>query len=260
VRSVYGEEPVPGNETLVVSERVTAGPVVLVAQGVLNSSTYRKLRDTIIKAALDHPDGVIVDITALAVPAASALTVFTSVRWHLSEWSSAPLALVCGHPARQKELARNAITRYVPVFPTVESATAAPLSSVEFGTRRRTRAVLPAVNASVARSRQLVAEWLTAWSLSEFIPVAKMIVTVFMENVLAHTDYAPGLRVESNGFTVTVAVEDGSSVLASRREKPCGIGRVAGLAVVAAMSRRWGNSPTPGGKTVWAVIGPENCI
>ena len=33
-----------------------------------------------------------------------------------------------------------------------------------------------------------------------------------------------------------------------------------GLSVVAALSRQWGNVPTSTGKTVWALIGPENCI
>lgn len=33
---------------------------------------------------------------------------------------------------------------------------------------------------------------------------------------------------------------------------------VSGLAIVAALSRAWGSSPTSSGKTVWAIIGPEN--
>ena len=33
---------------------------------------------------------------------------------------------------------------------------------------------------------------------------------------------------------------------------------VSGLAIVSALSRAWGSTPTSSGKTVWAVIGPEN--
>ena len=33
---------------------------------------------------------------------------------------------------------------------------------------------------------------------------------------------------------------------------------VSGLAIVDALSRAWGSTPTSSGKTVWAVIGPEN--
>ncbi len=33
---------------------------------------------------------------------------------------------------------------------------------------------------------------------------------------------------------------------------------VSGLAIVDALSRAWGSTPTASGKTVWAIIGPEN--
>ena len=250
----------PGKDALVVSEWATIRARVLSVEGVLNSTTYRTLRDTIIKTALDEPDGVIIDVSALAVPAQSALAVFTSARWHVAQWSAVPLALVCGHRDGRAAIARNGITRYMPLFPTVQAAIDALSRSEALGVRMRARAALPALNASVGRSRHLVEDWLTDWSLSEFIPVAKMIVTVFVENVLAHTASAPAVRLESDGTTVTVAVEDGSTVLAGRHEEPSGTGPVAGLAIVAAMSRRWGNAPMPAGKTVWAVIGRENCI
>jgi hypothetical protein len=32
----------------------------------------------------------------------------------------------------------------------------------------------------------------------------------------------------------------------------------SGLHIVGALCRAWGNAPTSSGKTVWAVIGPEN--
>lgn len=98
--------------------------------------------------------------------------------------------------------------------------------------RRRARANLSATPDSVSQSRQLVEKWLTAWSQTDLISVTKVIVTSLVENVLKHTDSPPGLRLESKGDTVTVAVEDDS--------------------------RTWGTAPTPSGKTVWAVIGPEN--
>jgi hypothetical protein len=86
-----------------------------------------------------------------------------------------------------------------------------------------------------------------------------MVVSVLVENVLAHTDSAPTVRLETDGFAVTVAVEDASTVPAARREESkAGGDSVSGLAILAAVCRVWGNAPTPTGKTVWAVIGPEN--
>jgi anti-anti-sigma regulatory factor len=251
--------PTEWAKSLMVSEWPSAGSRILIAKGLLDSTTYRVLRDEVIKAALDDPPAVIVDVTELAVPADSAWAVFTSAYWHVSQWKDVPILLVCAHRAGREVIVRNGITRYVHVYPSIDDAMEALSKSDVRPPRRRARAELPAFTASAARSRQLVTEWLTAWAKPEFIPVAKMIVTVFVENVLAHTEGAPAVRAETDGCTVTVAVHDSSTMLAGRREESS-VDRVSGLAIVAAMSRKWGNSPTSTGKTVWAVLGPENCI
>jgi len=54
------------------------------ADGLLDTFTYQTLRDTVIKAALDEPSAVIVDVNRLSVPSATAWSVFTSARWHVS--------------------------------------------------------------------------------------------------------------------------------------------------------------------------------
>jgi hypothetical protein len=230
---------------------------VLTVEGVLDSTTYLTLRDHIIKAALDEPPAVIVDVTALEVPAASAWSVFTSARWHVSTWPDIPIVLVCAHDAGRTAITRSGVARYVLVYPTVEAAR----NGIHVGSRGRRRAhvQLPASLASLSESRRLVRELLTTWSQSALIPAATVIANAFVENVLKHTQCAPGLRLETDGKTVTVAVDDGSFAAAYRRERPGGgADAVSGLAIVAALSRAWGSSPTSSGKTVWAVIGPEN--
>jgi hypothetical protein len=125
--------------------------------------------------------------------------------------------------------------------------------------RQRRRAELPATGSSVARSRQLMAEWLTEWGYPELISVAKLVVTVFVENVLQHTQSEPVVRLEACRGGVTIAVADGSSTPAARRERSKrGGDEVSGLAIVASLCRSWGSAPTSTGKTVWAVIGSEN--
>jgi hypothetical protein len=45
----------------------------------------------------------------------------------------------------------------------------------------------------------------------------------------------------------------------ARHEDPhLGGDRVSGLAIVASVCRAWGSTPMSSGKTVWAVLGPEN--
>lgn len=241
---------------LTVAGDVRDEAVVLTIRGVLDSRSYRAVRDEVVKAALEEPRAVIVDVTELTVPAESAWSVFTSARWHVDRWPEVPISLVCGHHVGRAALARNGITRYVPVHADMDAALRAA-GSVGERRRRRARAELPADAGSLRESRDLVDRWLSAWTHDDMIAVAKVVVTALVENVLAHTDSAPAVRLESDGTKVTVAVEDASRAPAEFREHP-GDGPLTGLQIVAALCRAWGNAPTPAGKTVWAVIGPEN--
>jgi hypothetical protein len=231
---------------------------LLTPHGVLDSRTYRSLRDGIIKAALDEPAAVIIDVTHLDVPAESAWAVFTSARWHVSTWPDIPVLLVTARLEPRNAIARNGIARYVPVYPSVSEAIDALRSAPFSRYRRRARAQLPPGVNSLQRSRQLVTEWLSAWEQADMIPAAKIVVTTLVENVLQHTLSAPCMRLETDGRAVTVAVEDSSPAQAGVRETHTAPEMSSGLRIVGALCRAWGNAPTPNGKTVWAVIGPEN--
>lgn len=232
-------------------------PILTVA-GVLDSSTYRTIRDAVIKAAIDEPRAVIVDINRLHAPSASAWTVFTSARWHVSVWPDVPILLVCAAPQVRRAISTAGVTRYVPIHATRELALDA-VATQSLRIRRRARASLARNISSLEVTRSVIAEWLTQWDIGEVIPVAATLATVFVENVLDHTESAPVLIVESYDDTVTVAVEDNSSHLPGRHEDAdVGADVVSGLAIVAALCRTWGATPTSSGKTVWALIGREN--
>lgn len=242
---------------LAVSADTVDASCVLTVEGVLDSTTYLRLRDAVIKAALDEPSAVIVDVNGLDVPTASAWSVFTSARWHVSTWPDVPILLVCAR-AVSRDIARAGVARYVPVHATFQAALCAVRSGAR-RLRRRARAELPASLASLRRARELVAECLAAWSQAELIPVATVVANVFVENVLQHTASAPVVVLESADDTVSISVQDASSTPAARHEDPYrGGDRVSGLAIVASLCRAWGSTPTPSGKTVWAVVGPEN--
>lgn len=233
---------------------------ILAIEGVLDSSTYRTVRDSVIKAALDEPRAVIVDVNRLSVPAASAWTVFTSARWHVSVWPDVPILLVCSEVAARRVIIAGGVARYVPVHATRELALGAVRSrSVQI--RRRARTELPRTRGSLGLARAVVRDWLTAWNQSELIPAASTVATVFVENVLDHTESVPVLLAESHRDAVTVAVEDGSDRLPGRHEDAeRGAEVVSGLAIVSALCRTWGATPTSTGKTVWGLVGSENHI
>jgi hypothetical protein len=237
----------------------TAGTAcLLTVEGVLDSSTYLQLRDAIIKAALDEPRAVLVDVKKLGVPTPSAWSVFTSARWHVSIWPDVPVVLICEQSERRSAIAHTGVTRYVPAHATVDAALAA-LDDGGRCARRRVRAEFPAALASLHTARMLVAECLSTWSHGALTPVATVIVNVFVENVLQHTTCGPEVVLESDGTVVSISVRDDSVAPAVRHEDPYRGGNpVSGLAIVASVCRAWGSMPTSSGKAVWAVVGPEN--
>jgi hypothetical protein len=226
--------------------------------GVLNGVTYRGLRDAIIKAALDEPRAVIVDVNKLSVQSESAWSVLTSARWHVSIWPDVPILVVCGQQRSLRAIAANGVSRYVPVHSTQESALD-HVRGQSLPIRQRARTQLPDHRVSVDHARAMITDWLTRWDKRELIPTAATVGTIFVENVLDHTDSAPVLIVENYKDTVAIAVEDGSDQQPARHEyRDRGADVVSGLVIVSALCRAWRSIPTSSGKTVWALLGPEN--
>ena len=244
--------------TLTVTENSVDGATVLTPDGVLDSSTYRSLRDEVIEAALGEPRAVIVDVGRLSVPADASWSVFSSARWYIDGWPNTPIVLVCEHPGMRSAFGRSGASRWVSVHPTIKIALAT-LKRRDVK-RHRARVALPADVSSLRRSRDLVERWLTAWAHVDLIPVAQVIVTALVENVLQHTDSGPDVRLQADGATVTIAVDDASSVQASLSETVTHAGHPWGLRIVNALCRQWGNAPTRSGKTVWVIVGRENAI
>ena len=250
------------NEMLRVSAPVVgrSGEYTLRCTGELDGVSYRALRDSVVEAALDEPRVVIVDVNELHVPDASAWSVFSSARWLVRTWPDVPILLVCANDAARQLIRQGGITRYVPAFATMRDA----LQSMDDEwprPRRRARAELPAHVSSIIDAQRLIGGWLSGWSCAPFIPGAATVAAAFVENVLRHTDSAPTLRAEYDGRVVAIAVEDASTALAQRKEEPRdNASHISGLSMVTALTRVWGNLPTPTGKIVWAAVGPESVL
>ncbi|EFG75390.1 STAS domain protein [Mycobacterium parascrofulaceum ATCC BAA-614] len=245
----------PGS--LAVATRTDQSVAILTVDGVLDSSNSAALRDHMLQATLDEPAAVIVNISALKVLAELAWSTFIGAHWQVRSKPNVPIVLVCAHRATREAITRSGVAYFMPVYSTEKAAMKA-LSQQSRRAVRRADAPLPADLTSLRESRRLVREWLTAWSQSALIPVALVVVNVFVENVLEHTASVPVMRIESHGATATIAVSDSSHAPALRLPSPANGIDVSGLAIVEALSRAWGSTPTSDGKTVWAVIGPEN--
>jgi hypothetical protein len=225
---------------------------VLTVDGVLDATTYLPIRETIVKAALDEPRMVVIDISWLTVREDPAWAVFTSARWQVAEWPGVPIGLVSSHEQDRNNLHRNG----VPVYETVKMALSELSVDVQQRYRRRARASIPAGRSSIRGCRELTAQWLSEWSRIDFVHVASLVATELVEAALAATDTEFVLRLETDGSTVSVAVQHVG--IANPVQRKSAHDKVSGLDLVAANSRTWGTYTTLSGNTIWAVVGPEN--
>lgn len=162
--------------------------------------------------------------------------------------------LVCADPTTRKRLVDLSIARYVPVYET-EAAARGAISGGTCRYLHRAREQFEPHSSSVNAALMFVHEHLLAWSLRDRVPVASTVVTVFAENAMTYAGDGFDVRLEGTDDEVIIAVSDSNHVLAVRQERPPG-SCLAGLDIVSALCRRWGNTPTSSGKTVWARIGP----
>ena len=218
----------------------TRDACVLTVDGVLDATTYLPIREAIVKAALDEPRIVIVDISWLTVREDPAWAVFTSARWQIAEWPGVPIGLVSAHEQDRNNLHRNGITRYVPLYTTVESALSELSVDMQQRYRRRARALIPAGKSSTRRCRELTAQWLSEWSRIDFIHVASLVATELVEAAMSATDTEFVLRLETDGSTVTVVVQHVG--IANPVQRKSLDDKVSGLDLVAANSRMWGST------------------
>ena len=110
---------------LIITAAAVGDSRVLTVYGVLDDTTYVRLRDAVIKAALDEYRALIIDVTRLAVAAPAALPGFTTASSGISQHSYIPIALVCDSITGQKALHQNGINLDIPVYWRIGDAIAA---------------------------------------------------------------------------------------------------------------------------------------
>ncbi|XVS66877.1 ATP-binding protein [Actinosynnema sp. CA-299493] len=228
------------------------GAAVVRPTGRLDLTTYRDLRDGLLKCAVDEPTAVIVrlgDGFECATPAFMA--VFATVGLRVAQWPGVPVMLVGESPGHRRALAAGA-TGSVPRFTALTTALAAVERPPE---RTRDETQLPDSLLSGLLARHFVRETCQRRHVTHLVHDAVTVATELVENAVRHTRSAPVLRLELRDRLLTVAVRDGSPD-PPREPKPDPPRQGGwGLTIVSALSRTWGCYPWPhGGKVVWAVL------
>ncbi len=227
------------------------GARVCAPVGVLDVSTYALLRDTLLKAAVEQPSAVLVDLADLSVPAAYSLTVFSTVWMRVSHWPGVPIGLVVEEPTRRRTLAGSAMARFVPVYASVEEGTRA--TGLPPHRRRATMSLVH--DATSARSaREFVRRTCVDWGIEPVADIATVAVTELVENAIVHADGPDELRLELRPRMLTIAVSDGDPRPAVLRERIDQDAAGLGLDMVASMSTMWGCTPSYRGKVVWTTL------
>jgi anti-anti-sigma regulatory factor/anti-sigma regulatory factor (Ser/Thr protein kinase) len=234
-------------------ETVThSGCSVVRLDGVLDATTYRWLRDTLVKLALEQPEALVVDVDHLDITSETALTVFSSAWMRVCDWPGVAIVLVASTKSHLVML-NGAISRFVPFYTTVPQALAAAGRPPP---RRRTSMDLDAHPDSPRVARVYVRRVCEDWDIpGEVVPDAIAVANELVTNAIQHTATSGEIRLERRAGTLTVAVRDGSPRPAMLHERVGDDRSGNGLRIVADIARTWGCLPHPsGGKVVWAVL------
>jgi len=230
----------------------TRGSTVLVhPKGTLDLSSTAALRTALLKCVADGPSGVIICMDHLDVRSQVGLSLFAAVARRAAEWPGVPVGLVTG-PALRNLVRHGAISRFVPVFDSVEEA----LAGVNGPPARQLATLyLPASPTSSRLARRFVAATCERWGIHEATADAVMVASELAENAAQHARSDASLRVELRCGILTVALRDNSPVHPTRREPDLHTFGGRGIQMMARVARVWGCSPTwTGGKVIWAVL------
>ena len=115
---------------------------------------------------------------------------------------------------------------------------------------------LPPTLVAPRAARSVVGQLLHAWGLSALVEPARLVVSEMVTNAVRHVggEACFELTVEAAGDEVRLALADGSSVRPLARELTHDNLGGRGVALIEAVSDRWGVEDHHGGKQVWVVL------
>ncbi|HEU5474992.1 MAG TPA: ATP-binding protein [Actinophytocola sp.] len=238
--------------SLTIDRVLLHGATIVRPHGELTLSTYARMRDALLKCALELPRAVVVDLDELRVPADTTLVVFSSVRMQVLDWPAVPIVLVAPRELDRRRLARNTLHRHVPLHASIDEA----LTAVgDPPARRRTLIELPRNASSVLLARRFVEQTCQRWECCEHLPDAILVASELVENAVRHTSSEPRLRLEQNGGALVVAVYDDDPTPVQMCEPDLSTTGHLGLVLVDKLVHSWSWAPMlSGGKAVWAVL------
>jgi anti-anti-sigma regulatory factor len=238
--------------SLVCESSVDPPLVVVRVAGHLTLATVPQVRTAVLKALVEEPQAVLLDVRELVLIDDVHLTVLIALARHAAAWPSIPILLCGPGPTVTAGVARLAVDRHVIVC-----------RDLDEGRRRAAERPLPArivqtfpplPNSSV-QARGITTEACRTWGLAHLGPSAELVVTELVSNAIRHARTTFSLTITRTDRSLHLAVRDYASRLArlvgpDGEEEPGG----RGLIIVEALTTGWGCTPTRDGKVTWATM------
>jgi anti-anti-sigma factor len=242
------------NGRLSVEVEHTAAVAVLRPRGDLDLYSSHDLRGALLDCLADQPDGIVLDLSELAVVEDLALTVLTSIAQQSQRWPGARIVLAGGTTEVLAAADRMGLLRMMATCPDVPGATK-ELAGVVGVPRRRDR-IAPDRDAPGA-ARAAVAQFCADYGVGAGgdDAAAQLVASELVTNAVVHAGTPIDLTLRLSRPHLHIAVRDGGdgrARLAGIMDEAAESGR--GLVLVDALSQAWGNFVPTSGKVVWAVV------
>ena len=164
--------------------------------------------------------------------------------------------LLCAYPTDSLDHAELVDVRRVCDLHTDLTSTGSPETAdaaASAGGHACSRVYLPTPE-SVPAARHFVVDVLRTWGHEELSADAALIVSELATNALHHAGSPFRAVVDRRRGGLRIGVEDATRTPLERREATREDISGRGVVIVEALARRWGYSPLPGGKVVWAEL------
>lgn len=224
------------------------GLPVLVVGGMLEVVSGMALYECVTTLMRRHRAGMLIDVAALSVADAAAVTVFTKIMQEARRWPDVRV-LVCAPSASVKPLLSADVLDERLLFASVAAGRTAALAVVPAVAED----LLPVAGAA-RRARDVITEACLTWDRSELIGPAALVVSELVTNAAVHAHTVMTLTVRLQLCHLHISVVDGSAVHAVHRPLDRRSVGGRGMRLVDAVSAAWGSTSLPTGKAVWSVI------
>lgn len=236
---------------MTVTTRMRAKSCVVAVEGAISRSEGETIRSAVLKAFVDVPPAVILDLSSASVADSSSLAVLLLLADDAAMWPETQLVLAGPGPTMLRYLDGLRVTERLNVWSSVDAAIAG--SRDPPGVRLARLSLPPTVEAPRV-CRGFVMRHCRDIGDQERVNVL-VAVSELVTNAVVHAATDIEVRVSRFGPRLRIAVRDGSPIMPRMLDPAPDSLHGRGLHIVRRLSSSFGVSPAaPTGKVVWATF------